>query len=326
MASARPQQPARDGTWEQIPLSRDCFKVDPKKITDTMVVSAYQHLGDRKSQEDRFVVASWDRNRALFGVFDGTVGDFASDNVMKLAAKTLIQTDSWRAIEQSPSMSAQDVQVHAEKALTDMYRNVDRDLIQRCADNRQHYSTCTSVTALVVRNFLVLGHIGDSRIVSGFFESNSPLGSFETQDHKPDLEHERNRIEASGGSVECLQNHGNKPYIRGGDFMLRKALGEQPMQLQYSRAFGGKDLKMFGLTCIPDVKVIDLTRRRPQYVVLATDGIWDVVEPNEAISACHRAVKESLNPAEEVVKAALLKQSSRRAKSDNVTAVVVQLL
>merc|ERR1712227_1009380 len=101
-------------------------------------------------------------------------------------------------------------------------------------------------------------------------------------------------------------------------------MGEQPMQLQYSRAFGGKDLKMFGLTCIPDVKSINLKRRRPRWVILATDGIWDVVEPNEAILACARASKENGNPAEAVVSAALMKQSSRRAKSDNVTAVVIQ--
>ena len=47
-----------------------------------------------------------------------------------------------------------------------------------------------------------------------------------------------------GGSLAWL--HGNKPYIRGGDFHPRQANGEHPKQLNYSRAFGGKDLKMFG--------------------------------------------------------------------------------
>lgn len=45
-------------------------------------------------------------------------------------------------------------------------------------------------------------------------------------------------VQRNGGSVEYLHNHNNKPFIRGGDFAFRKSRGEQPMQLQYSRAFG----------------------------------------------------------------------------------------
>lgn len=59
-----------------------------------------------------------------------------------------------------------------------------------------------------------------------------------TVDHKPDLPGEHRRIMSCGGSVEYLHNHDNKPFIRGGDFGERKANGETPMQLQYSRAFG----------------------------------------------------------------------------------------
>jgi hypothetical protein len=47
------------------------------------------------------------------------------------------------------------------------------------------------------------------------------------------------------GSVEYLHNHQNKPFIRGGDFQQRKVLGESPMQLQYSRAFGGRLQKIY---------------------------------------------------------------------------------
>ena len=46
-------------------------------------------------------------------------------------------------------------------------------------------------------------------------------------------------------SVEYLHNSFDKPFIRGGDFTARKARGDRAMQLQYSRAFGGKDLKPY---------------------------------------------------------------------------------
>jgi len=61
----------------------------------------------------------------------------------------------------------------------------------------------------------------------------------------------------SGGSLAYL--HGGKPFIRGGDFTVRQQRGERPMQLNYSRAFGGKDLKMYGLSCLPDICQVQLT-------------------------------------------------------------------
>jgi len=53
---------------------------------------------------------------------------------------------------------------------------------------------------------------------------------------------------------------------RGGDFFRRQAAGEHPKQLNYSRAFGGKDLKMFGLSVEPDISHFEITpegTRRP---------------------------------------------------------------
>merc|ERR1719476_1243788 len=113
------------------------------------------------------------------------------------------------------------------------------------------------------------------------------VGEQLTNDHKPDLDEERTRIERSGGMVERLPNHNNKPFIRGGDFLMRKALGEQPMQLQYSRAFGAKDLKIFGLSSIPDVRLIRFQRdpayRSIRFLILASDGLRDVIPTQQAV-------------------------------------------
>lgn len=62
----------------------------------------------------------------------------------------------------------------------------------------------------------------------------------------------------SGGSLAYL--HGGKPFIRGGDFTERQARGERPMQLNYSRAFGGKDLKPYGLLAVPDIAQHQITK------------------------------------------------------------------
>merc|ERR1712194_107977 len=141
-------------------------------------------------------------------------------------------------------------------------------------------------------------------------------GNFVTKDHKPDQAEERNRIETKGGSVEYLQNHQNKPFIRGGDFQQRKILGESPMQLQYSRAFGGKDLKPFGLIAEPTVNV---TRRERQFIgfILASDGLWDVMGADRAARVATHAFLSKQNPSKMLVKAAM------DTSGDNITACCV---
>jgi len=286
---------------------------------------------------DRFVVAPCLENRSkqsFFGVFDGTVGDFASENVKDLVIPKLLESPHWRAVRSLPPSRSAEAESHLEAAMRDMYRNTDSELLRRCAEEQRHYSTCTAVTLVSSGDYLIVSHLGDSRIVFGKEEVvDAPSGKVAlvaeqmTKYHKPDLEQERARIEECGGSVVLLQNHGSKPFIRGGDFLARKAKGDQPMQLQYSRAFGAKDLKVFGLSCIPDIRIIRVGAQasHPEYryvkfAILASDGLWDVVSAQEAVDVAKAAVDNEENPAKRLVETALLKCGTR---SDNITAVCV---
>lgn len=125
----------------------------------------------------------------------------------------------------------------------------------------------------------------------------------------------------AGGSLTYL--HGGKPFIRGGDFTARQAKGDRPMQLNYSRAFGGKDLKMFGLSCEPTVTHMDVTGA-DRVVVLASDGLWDVISADVACIAATNARASSKDPAEHLVDSALAAHDAA-GSIDNVTVVVVYL-
>ena len=145
---------------------------------------------------------------------------------------------------------------------------------------------------------------------------------FLTVDHKPDQPNERARIEASGGSVEYLHNSFNKPFIRGGDFTRRKALGEKPMQLQYSRAFGGKDLKPYGLSNAADVKQVVLGPEH-KVLILASDGLWDVCGDQTAVAVAMEAAWQGRDAAQALVAYALSEQDRRGGTADNVTVACV---
>ncbi len=140
------------------------------------------------------------------------------------------------------------------------YARTDEALLRFCAERSYDYAACTSVTALIAGGLLSCAHLGDSKIVLGREGPGGVLvGRCLTADHKPDMPEERKRIERCGGSLAYL--HGGKPFIRGGDFTERQVRGDRPMQLNYSRAFGGKDLKMFGLSAIPDIVHVQLSKQ-----------------------------------------------------------------
>jgi serine/threonine protein phosphatase PrpC len=289
-------------------------------------LSCAQHVGRRRTQEDRFSVCPQlradDEKSVFIGVWDGTVGDFASDQVMSLVLPHTLGSAGWReyAGRAAPAHEG-DAQQMLAAAAAEGYARADAELLEMCARERNNYASTTSVTALITGGVLTVAHLGDSKIALGSVDGAGRLrGQSLTTDHKPDTDAERARIEGAGGSVEYLTDSHSKPFIRGGDFLPRKAQGDKPMQLQYSRAFGGKDLKPFGLSAAPDVAQLVL---QPQHrlLVLATDGLWDVCSPADAVAIGMHACQAGEDPAQALVSFALDEQNG----SDNVTVVVLEL-
>ena len=127
------------------------------------------------------------------------------------------------------------------------------------------------------------------------------------------------------------------------------------MQLNYSRAFGGKDLKMFGLSSEPTVLQLlfragqeakaqdeaDVFFGPVKCLIIGSDGVWDVVEPTAGVGVVTQAraafaefsatnsvslstplSSRVASPSEELVRVALENHVLKRS-SDNVTAVVL---
>ena len=146
--------------------------------------------------------------------------------------------------------------------VSDMLRHAfirtDADFIDYATERgKLDYASSTGVVAMLwAHNMLSIAHVGDSRgcVAKVYRDGNGKdtvHSEWLTVDHKPDQPTELKRIQEAGGSLVYL--HGNKPFIRGGDFLHRQQLAQHPKQLNYSRAFGGKDLKMFGLSVEPTI-------------------------------------------------------------------------
>ena len=305
---------------------------------------AFCAVGLRPTQEDRFLmIPKLFRDDCSFcGVFDGTVGDDAADfvnqNIVSHLCSHLNLKNGYSDELFSSSVPAASngeagdgsvlsaaVSDELAEKLRDGIRNTflstDGSLIEMCAEKKLHYSSSTGVTAFLWRNLLTVAHIGDSKACIARMIGSDVHPEWLTVDHKPNMPSELRRIEANGGSLAWL--HGNKPYIRGGDFFKRQALGEHPKQLNYSRAFGDKDLKMFGLSAEPDISHFEITAD-DRLVLIGSDGLWDVLNPRVACNIALNAFREGRSATEDIVQATIREMPVCGVR-DNITVIAIFL-
>jgi len=115
----------------------------------------------------------------------------------------------------------------------------------------------TAVVVTTVGDFLYCGSAGDSRVVAGLHGGGTCRMSHHHSTSSPE---EIARIKAGGGVLE---------WGRLGGF------------LPVSRGLGNFDLEADGFSCVPDVT--SLPRRQVEFVVIASDGLWDVISDEDCI-------------------------------------------
>uniref|UniRef100_A0A0D9WFK7 protein-serine/threonine phosphatase n=1 Tax=Leersia perrieri TaxID=77586 RepID=A0A0D9WFK7_9ORYZ len=140
------------------------------------------------------------------------------------------------------------------------------------------HSGCTALSLVKHGDLLVLANVGDSRAVLAVADDDGGDGDLAavqlTVDFKPNLPQERERIKQCNGRVQCLADEPGVHRVWRPD---RDGPG-----LAMSRAFGDYCVKDYGVISAPEVTHRRITAR-DQFVILATDGVWDVVSNEEAV-------------------------------------------
>src|SRR5262249_20213878 len=115
--------------------------------------------------------------------------------------------------------------------------------------------------ALISPAKLYVAHVGDSR--AALISKTDAI--YLTEDHKPNLPKEKKRIENAGYVVRDKRVDGKLAVSRAiGDSDFKQHIGSSPEEL--------------AVIAIPDISEHG---RSPdwEYLVLACDGLWDVLEP-----------------------------------------------
>ncbi|GJN94379.1 hypothetical protein Rhopal_007459-T1 [Rhodotorula paludigena] len=239
------------------------------------------------------------KKTSFFAVYDGhggsTVAKFAGDTVHhRLAANDFFKKRDWEA------------------SLKRAFLETDEDL-RANPDFRGDPSGCTAVSLIVTpeRN-LICANAGDSRAVMSVGGEAKPL-SF---DHKPTNQGETSRIVAAGGFVEFGRVNGNLALSRAlGDFDFKQNANLAPEQQI--------------VTADPDITVHEATAD-DEFVVIACDGIWDVLTSQQVIDYVRLAISQEKSLAsicEDLMDRCLAPDSDWGGVGcDNMTLMVVALL
>ncbi|KAL5558754.1 hypothetical protein UlMin_034965 [Ulmus minor] len=138
--------------------------------------------------------------------------------------------------------------------------------------------SCSGTTAVVVirqDEDLIIANLGDSRAILGTTTENGLSVVQLTTDLKPGLPSEAERITNCNGRVLALKH---EPHIQRVWLPHEDSPG-----LAMSRSFGDFLLKDHGIIAIPDVSHRRISSE-DQFVVLASDGVWDVLSNNQVAS------------------------------------------
>lgn len=157
---------------------------------------------------------------------------------------------------------------------------------------------CTAVAALIVRNKLFVANAGDCRAILSRSGHPFPI----SKDHVASCADERTRVIKEGIKVKWLVDT-----WRVG-----------PAALQVTRSIGDDDLKP-AVTARPEITETSLTAD-DEFLVMASDGLWDVLSNEDVISIIKDTVKE---PA--MCSKRLATEAVERGSKDNITVIVVFL-
>ena len=89
--------------------------------------------------------------------------------------------------------------------------------------------------------------------------------------------------------------------------------------INLTRTIGDIDFKEYGVTCIPDISKEILSENYSKYIILGSDGVWDVIDENDIINIEKKYGSNCSNFCKKIVQTAVDKKSQ-----DNISCIVIK--
>ena len=217
---------------------------------------------------------------SLFAVFDGHGGEYVSQYLKENFCEFLKKTINSK-------YNSRFTQI-----LKESMENIDKNF-----DNSEKAKQCGSTGTIVVVNNrnIYCANVGDSKCY--YINENEAIQL--TEDHNC-----TNKVE-----VDTLKSKGVAVFM-----------GRVFGSLNLTRSFGDTEFKKDGITSTPYIKKIFSDKNDVKYLIIASDGIWDVVD-NKTLFQISKELKEGTS--EEFCNN-LVNYALKNNSSDNISCIVIR--
>ena len=239
-----------------------------------------------------------DKDTCFFAVYDGhggaKVAQYASQNLHK-------------KIVAQPYYSQGNISESIRRGFLALDEEMLKDDLMK-----DELAGTTAVITVLKGSKIYCGNVGDSRSVASVRGVVEQL----SYDHKPSNELEARRIAAAGGFVEFNRVNGNLALSRAlGDFVFKKNETKKPEDQI--------------VTAYPDVIEKNISPDH-EFIVLACDGIWDVLTNQEVVTFVRSRIAQGMQPdiiCEELMTRCLAPDCEMGGLGcDNMTVIIVCFL
>lgn len=309
----------------QVPTAKSTSRLSPRRESEadqyTSRVRSYACVskeGKVRSQpkihnQDAYLVVEHFAGRpdsCLFGVFDGhgayghDVSKYLKEHIEECITRSLKPADMG-----NPELVID--------ALKEGFKGANAGIRKGTVDSIHSGSTC--VVVIIIGDVCICGNVGDSRAILARTSSSGWFPVPLSEDHKPTVEDERARIIERGGIIaqQCSSSG-----VSSGP--LRVWLpGLQAPGLAMTRSMGDNVASKIGVVSDPEMRQIMLTDQ-DQMLVLASDGLWEVLSNEEVVAILRRYEASGVDQAAEK----LMEEAQRRwdgSTVDDTTIVLVSL-
>lgn len=205
-----------------------------------------------------------DKSCAFFAVYDGHGGAKVAEYAGNHLHERVLNQQSYK-------------DNNIPDAMRKGFLGLDEDMLDD-EDMKEELAGTTAVCVILKDKKIYCANVGDSRSIASVRGRVQNL----SYDHKPNNELETKRILAAGGWVEFNRVNGNLALSRAlGDFVFKKNETKKPEDQI--------------VTAYPDVDMKDITADH-EFIVLACDGIWDVLSNEEVLEFVRSRIAQQIPP------------------------------
>ena len=179
-----------------------------------------------------------------------------------------------------------------EKSLNDSFKEVNENL-EKIPNTKITGSTATVI--LIDNNILYCANVGDSQCYYISKDKITKLTDLHNCNNKDEVE----RVKKNKGMI-----FGNRVFG----------------SLSLTRSIGDLDFKVYGVTAIPKIVKEVLSDFYSKYIILGSDGVWDVINENDLIDIEKNTNGVCKDFCEKIVNFAIQKGSK-----DNVSCIVIKI-